>query len=202
VTTPPRSIVVCVAGASGSIYARRLLQLLADVRDGRIDGMDALPDLRVAWTASANAGVCWKGELGEEMPSSLHGFLRYGDRDFGAPFASGSNAPDAVIVAPCSMSTLARLAHGGGGDLLSRAGEVALKERKTLILLARETPLSLVHLRNMVAVTEAGAVVMPAIPSFYAGVQTLEQAVDSVVLRALDHAGLRLPLLPRWGDDA
>ena len=100
------------------------------------------------------------------------------------------------------MSTLARLAHGGGGDLLSRAGEVALKERKTLILLARETPLSLVHMRNMVAVTEAGAVVMPAIPSFYAGVRTLEQAVDSVVLRALDHAGLRLPLLPRWGDDA
>lgn len=200
--TPPRSIVVCVAGASGSIYARRLLQLLADVRDGRIDGMAALPDLKVAWTASANAGVCWKGELGEEMPTSLHGFVRYGERDFGAPFASGSNAPDAVIVAPCSMSTLARLAHGGGGDLLSRAGEVALKERKTLILLARETPLSLVHLRNMVAVTEAGAVVMPAIPSFYAGVQTLEQAVDSVVLRALDHAGLRLPLLPRWGDDA
>lgn len=200
--TAPRSIVVCVAGASGSIYARRLLQLLADVRDGRIDGMDALPDLKVAWTASANAGVCWKGELGEAMPTSLHGFVRYGDKDFGAPFASGSNAPDAVIVAPCSMSTLARLAHGGGGDLLSRAGEVALKERKTLILLARETPLSLVHLRNMVAVTEAGAVVMPAIPSFYAGVQTLEQAVDSVVLRALDHAGLRLPLLPRWGDDA
>ena len=201
-STPPRSIVVCVAGASGSIYAKRLLTLLADVREGRIEGMDAMPELRVAWTASSNAAVCWKGELGEPMPETLHGFRRYGNKDFGAPFASGSNAPDAVIVAPCSMSTLARLAHGGGGDLLSRAGEVALKERKTLILLARETPLSLVHLRNMVAVTEAGAVVMPAIPSFYAGVKSLEQAVDSVVLRALDHAGLRLPLLPRWGDDA
>lgn len=198
----PRRIVVCVAGASGSTYAKRLLELLADVQQGRIEGMDALPDLEVSWTASANAAVCWKGEIGEPMPESIHGFRRYGNKDFGAPFASGSNAPDAVIVAPCSMSTLARLAHGGGGDLLSRAGEVALKERKKLILLARETPLSLVHLRNMVAVTEAGAVVLPAIPSFYAGVQTLEQAVDSVVLRALDQAGLRLPLLPRWGDDA
>ncbi len=201
-STLPGSIVVCVAGASGSIYAKRLLTLLADVREGRIEGMDAMPELRVSWTASANAAVCWKGELDEPMPETLHGFRRYGHKDFGAPFASGSNAPDAVIVAPCSMSTLARLAHGGGGDLLSRAGEVALKERKTLVLLARETPLSLVHLRNMVAVTEAGAVVMPAIPSFYAGVSSLEQAVDSVVLRALDHAGLRLPLLPRWGDDA
>ncbi|MGH1341318.1 MAG: UbiX family flavin prenyltransferase [Nannocystales bacterium] len=197
----PSRIVVCVAGASGSTYAKRLLELLADVQQGRIEGMDALPDLQVSWTASANAAVCWKGELGEPMPESIHGFRRYGHKDFGAPFASGSNAPDAVIVAPCSMSTLARLAHGGGGDLLSRAGEVALKERKKLILLARETPLSLVHLRNMVAVTEAGAVVLPAIPSFYAGVQTLEQAIDSVVLRALDQAGLRLPLLPRWGDD-
>ena len=98
---PPRSIVVCVAGASGSTYARRLLQLLADVQQGRIEGMDAMPELRVAWTASANAAVCWKGELGETMPQTLHGFARYGDKDFGAPFASGSNAPDAVIVAPC-----------------------------------------------------------------------------------------------------
>jgi len=202
VSTTPRSIVVCVAGASGSTYAKRLLELLAAVQQGRIEGMDALPDLEVSWTASANAAVCWKGEIGEPMPQTLHGFKRYGHKDFGAPFASGSNAPDAVIVAPCSMSTLARLAHGGGSDLLARAGEVALKERKTLILLARETPLSLVHLRNMAAVTEAGAVVMPAVPSFYAGVKTLEQAVDSVVLRALDHAGLRLPLLPRWGDES
>ncbi len=201
-STTPRSIVVCVAGASGSTYAARLLQLLSDVQQGRVEGMDAMPDLQVSWTASNNAAVCWKGEIGEPMPEQIHGFRRYGNKDFSAPFASGSNAPDAVIVAPCSMSTLARLAHGGGSDLLSRAGEVALKERKTLILLARETPLSLVHLRNMVAVTEAGATVLPAIPSFYAGVQTLEQAVDSVVLRALDQAGLKLPLLPRWGDDA
>ncbi|MEM6294006.1 MAG: UbiX family flavin prenyltransferase [Myxococcota bacterium] len=195
------SIVVCVAGASGSTYAARLLQLLHDVKQGAIEGMDAMPDLKVAWTASSNAAVCWKGELGESMPEQIHGFKRYGNKDFSAPFASGSNAPDAVIVAPCSMSTLARVANGGGGDLLSRACEVALKERRKLVLLARETPLSLVHLRNMVAATEAGAVVLPAIPSFYAGVTTLQQAVDSVVLRALDQAGLRLPLLPRWGDD-
>ncbi len=197
-----RNIVVAVAGASGSIYARRLLELLGALHRGELEGVPAMPELTVQWTASANAAVCWKGELGEPMPETLSGFRRYGHHDFAAPFASGSNAPDAVIVAPCSMSTLARVANGGGGDLLARACEVALKERRTLILLARETPLSLVHLRNMVAATEAGAVVMPAIPSFYAGVTTLQQAVDSVVLRALDHAGVRLPLLPRWGDDA
>lgn len=195
-------LVICVAGASGSTYAKRLLDLLGEVKRGAIEGVDPLPDLQVAWTASANAHVCWQGELDEAMPSQLHGFTRYDHHDFNAPFASGSNAPDAVIVAPCSMSTLARVAHGGGGDLLARACDVALKERRKLILLARETPLSLVHLRNMVAATEAGAIVVPAVPSFYAGIKTLEQAVDTVVLRALDLAGLRLPLLPRWGDDA
>ncbi|HVI04167.1 MAG TPA: UbiX family flavin prenyltransferase, partial [Enhygromyxa sp.] len=106
---------------------------------------------------------------------------------------------DAVVVMPCSMSTLARVAHGGGDDLIGRACEVALKERKKLILVVRETPLSLVHLRNMVAATEAGAIVLPAVPSFYAGISTLEQAVDTVVARALDRAGLPIDLLPRWG---
>ena len=96
------------------------------------------------------------------------------------------------------MSTLARVAHGGGDDLIARTCEVALKERKTLVLVTRETPLSLVHLRNMVAVTEAGAVILPAVPSFYGGVRTLDDAVDTVVVRALDHAGLRLPLGHRW----
>jgi hypothetical protein len=99
-----------------------------------------------------------------------------GPHDFSAPFASGSNAPDAVVLMPCSMSALARVAHGGGDDLLARACEVALKERRRLILVVRETPLSLVHLRNMVAATEAGAIILPAIPSFYGDVRTLEDA--------------------------
>lgn len=129
----------------------------------------------------------------------LAGLRRWDRGDFTAPFASGSNAPDAVLVMPCSMSALARVAHGGGDDLAARACEVALKERRRLVLVVRETPLSLVHLRNMVAATEAGAVILPAVPSFYGSVRTLDDAVDTVVARALDHVGLRVALTRRWG---
>jgi 4-hydroxy-3-polyprenylbenzoate decarboxylase len=183
------------------VYPRRLLALLGGLREGTLPGTPARPDLAVHWVATATAGEVWKAELGAPMPAEIPGTRRWASHDYSAPFASGSNAPDAVIVAPCSMSTLARVAHGGGDDLVARACEVALKERKKLVLLARETPLSLVHLRNMVAATQAGAVVLPAVPSFYAGVTTLEHAIDTVVARALDHAGVRLPLLPRWGDE-
>lgn len=183
-------IAVCVTGASGSIYARRLLELLADV-----------PDAEVHLVASANAPMVWESELGAPMPAQFPNVRRWDRHDFRAPFASGSNPFDAVLVVPCSMSTLARVANGGGDDLTSRACEVALKERRRLVLMVREAPLSLVHLRNMTAATEAGAVILPAIPSFYAGVKTLEQAVDSVIARVLDQAGIHLDLLPRWGDE-
>lgn len=183
-------VVLAVTGASGAIYARRALALLAG---------QASSGLTVHWIASSTAPQVWATELGEPMPDVIEHTRRWDRQDFTAPFASGSNAPDAVLVMPCSMATLARVAHGGGDDLISRACEVALKERRPLILVVRETPLSLVHLRNMVAATEAGALVLPAVPSFYAGVTTLEQAVDTVVGRALDRAGLPLDLLPRWG---
>jgi polyprenyl P-hydroxybenzoate/phenylacrylic acid decarboxylase-like protein len=185
-------IVLAVTGASGAIYARRALALLAgQVAAGR--------DLSVHWIASSTAPQVWATELGESMPAALEHTRRWDRHDFSAPFASGSNAADAVIVMPCSMSNLARVAHGGGDDLIARACEVSLKERRKLILVVRETPLSLVHLRNMVAATEAGAIVLPAVPSFYAGVTTLEQAIDTVVGRALDQVGLKLDLLSRWG---
>lgn len=187
-------LVVAVTGASGAIYARRTLDLLA--AQVAVSGA-----LTVDWVSSSTAAQVWEAELGEPLPSTIASLRRWDRHDFRAPFASGSNAPDAVIVMPCSMSTLARVAHGGGDDLIARACEVALKERRRLILVVRETPLSLVHLRNMVAATEAGALVLPAVPSFYAGIRTLEQAVDSVVVRALDHAGVRLELLPRWGEE-
>jgi polyprenyl P-hydroxybenzoate/phenylacrylic acid decarboxylase-like protein len=196
-------LVVCITGASGSIYARRLLHVVAAARAGTIPGEPARPELRVDVVASQNAPQVWQQELREPMPSELgDGVTRWDRMDFGAPFASGSNAPDAVIAIPCSMSTLARVAHGGGTDLVARACEVALKERRPLVLVVRETPLSLVHLRNMVAATEAGAIVLPAVPSFYGDVTTLEAAVDTVVVRALDRAGLRLPLVRRWGAEA
>lgn len=191
-------IVIAVAGASGSIYARRLLTLLSELSVGDRPGAPA-EGLEVHWVCTRNAEIVWRSELGEAMPASIDGIQRWANDDFNAPFASGSNAPDAVLVAPCSMSTLGRVANGIGGDLITRACDVALKERRKLILLARETPLSLVHLRNMTRVTEAGAVVMPAVPSFYADVHTLEQAVDTVVARALDQSGLALDLRPRWG---
>lgn len=187
-------LVVAVTGASGAIYARRTLELL---------GQRCAEDraLAVDWVTSSTAPQVWQAELGEPLPDAIASLNRWDRLDFRAPFASGSNPPDAVLVMPCSMSSLARVAHGGGDDLVARACEVALKERRRLILVVRETPLSLVHLRNMVAATEAGAVVLPAVPSFYAGIRTLEQAVDSVVVRALDHAGVRLELLPRWGEE-
>jgi polyprenyl P-hydroxybenzoate/phenylacrylic acid decarboxylase-like protein len=186
-------LVVAVTGASGAIYARRTLELLSQQVSER--GVIA-----VDWVCSATSENVWE-TLDEAMPESFGpGTQRWDRTSFAAPFASGSNAPDAVIVVPCSMSTLARVAHGGGDDLVARTCEVALKERRPLVLVVRETPLSLVHLRNMVAATEAGAIVLPAVPSFYAGIRTLEQAVDTVVARALDHAGVRLALLPRWGE--
>lgn len=195
-----RRIVVAISGASGAVYPRRLLTLLAAARSGALPGVPANPELDVHWVATANAELVWQHELGEPMPTAIPGTRRWAGHDFAAPFASGSSPPDAVIVAPCSMSTLARVAHGGGSDLCSRACEVALKERRALILVVRETPLSLVHLRNMVAATEAGAIVMPAVPSFYGAITSLEAAIDTVVIRALDRAGLSLPLVRRWGE--
>lgn len=194
----PFRLVLAVTGASGAAYAKRALELLA-LRVG-----DAL---QVDWVASSNAAQVWRTELGEDLPASFPGARRWDRMDFSAPFASGSNAPDAVVVMPCSMANLARAANGGGGDLLARACEVALKERRRLILVVRETPLSLVHLRNMVAATEAGAIVLPAVPSFYAGIETLQQAIDTVVARVFDRAGLGeagvdFDLLPRWGAPA
>ena len=185
-------LVLGVTGASGAGYAERALGLLAHEVARR-------PELEVHWIASATAGQVWQAELGRPMPSEIAGLRRWDRGDFSAPFASGSNPADAVVLLPCSMSSLARVAHGGGDDLLARAGEVALKERRKLILVVRETPLSLVHLRNMIAATEAGATILPAVPSFYAGIRTLEQALDTVIARVFDPAGVAHQLVPRWG---
>ncbi len=192
-------IVLGITGASGAIYARRAVELLTALRTGTLPGAPARTDLEVHVVASATAPQVWRHELGADMPAQWPGLHRWDRGNFNAPFASGSNAPDAVVLMPCSMSALARVAHGGGDDLMARACEVALKERRKLILVVRETPLSLVHLRNMVAATEAGAVILPAIPSFYGDITTLEQAIDTVVVRALDRAGIELPLVRRWG---
>ena len=149
-------LVVAVGGASGSIYAKRLLDALVAAGARPVRGRPR---------ASRRSGnEVWNHEIGE-VPA--YPFKRYGLRDFRAPFASGSAGWDAMVVIPCSTGGLARIAHGISDDLVGRAADVMLKERRKLVLVVRETPLSLIHLENMLAVTRAGAVVLPAAPSFY-----------------------------------
>jgi len=186
----PLKLVVAVGGASGSIYARRLL--------------DALAVLHARDPAALEVGLCfssagaevWNHEIG---PVPDYPFKRYGLRDFRAPFASGSAGWQAMVVVPCSTGGLARIAHGISDDLIGRAADVMLKERRKLVLVVRETPLSAIHLENMLAVTRAGAVVLPASPSFYSKPETMDSLLDTVVGRVLDQLGLSNELMPRWG---
>jgi 4-hydroxy-3-polyprenylbenzoate decarboxylase len=182
-------LVVAVGGASGAPYAERLLTLLAAL--GR-----EVVEPHVVF--STTAPKVWAQEIGElpELP-----FRLWNARDFSAPFASGSAGFGAMVVIPCSMGGLARIAHGLSEDLIGRAADVMLKERRKLILVARETPLSLVHLSNMAEVTRAGAVVLPAAPSFYGRPRTVEELLDTVVGRVLDQLGLPLRRGPRWGEE-
>jgi 4-hydroxy-3-polyprenylbenzoate decarboxylase len=121
-------------------------------------------------------------------------------RDYGAPFASGSAGWHAMVVVPCSMGTAARIAHGISDTLLTRAADVMLKERRSLIVVPRETPLSAIHLENLAALARTGALILPAMPAFYGRPSTLEQAIDTVVARVIDHLGFDHDLVRRWGD--
>jgi len=139
--------------------------------------------------------------ISEELPGGLRlpeGATSHSLKSMNAPFASGSNACDAMVVIPCSMGTLGRIAHGLSEDVLLRAADVALKEKKKLILVPRETPLNLVHVKNFELLILAGAIILPANPSFYTGPKTIEQVVDTVVARVLDHIGIEHTLVPRW----
>jgi 4-hydroxy-3-polyprenylbenzoate decarboxylase len=186
-------LVVAVGGASGSVYARRLLETLAR------HNASAPARVEVGLVFSRSGAEVWKHELGA-LPD--YGFPRYELNDFRAPFASGSAGWDAMVVIPCSTGGLARIAHGISEDLIGRAADVMLKERRKLVLVVRETPLSLVHLENMTAVTRAGGVVLPASPSFYSNPTTLEALLDTVVGRVLDQVGIPNTLMPRWGEGA
>lgn len=184
-------IVIGISGASGAPYAKRLLEVLTS---GRI----AQP-LAIAVVMSSTADEVWKheceGDVGDfDLPV-------YGGRDYTAPFASGSSAPDTMVIIPASMSTIARVAQGISDNLLTRAADVALKEKKKLIVVPRETPYSEIHLRNMLELTRAGAVIMPASPSFYGKPQSVSGLLDTVVGRVCDHLGLEHQLTRRWGDD-
>ncbi len=177
-----KKIVVAITGASGAIYAKVLLDKLL----GCERQLDA-----VGVVMSDNAKDVWKFELGNEDYKN-YPFSFYEKNDFYAPFASGSAKFDTMIVCPCSMGTLARIANGVSSDLTSRAADVVLKERRRLILLPRETPLSLIHLRNMQTIAEAGGIICPASPSFYSLPHTFEELAATVIDRVIGLAGLEI----------
>jgi len=175
-----KKIIVAITGASGSIYAKLLLDNLQLLND-QIE--------KVGVVMSDNAKEVWRFELGNEDYNN-YTFDFYQKMDFNAPFASGSAKYDTMIIIPCSMGTLGRIAHGISNDLISRAADVVLKERRKLIAVVRDTPFSLIHLNNMKAVTEAGGIICPANPSFYNLPKTIADVAQTVVSRVIDLAGL------------
>lgn len=174
-------IIVAITGASGSIYAKVLLDQLVVIKD-QIDA--------VGIVMSKNAKDVWEFELGNDSYKD-YPFKYYEKNDFMAPFASGSAQYKTMIVAPCSMGTLARIATGVSNDLVTRAADVILKERRKLILINRDTPLNLIHINNMKTITEAGGIIMPASPSFYSKPNNFEELAATVINRVIDLADLK-----------
>ena len=181
-------IVLAITGASGSIYPRLLIEKLLTIRDQWDD---------VGIVMTDNAREIWKTELGDE-DFSKYPVKNYTNDDFMAPFASGSAQFNTMIIAPCSMGTLGRIAAGVSNDLITRAADVVLKERRKLICVIRDTPYNLVHIRNMETVTLAGGIICPATPSFYSKPSSIEAVASTVVDRMLDLAGLQIQSF-RWG---
>ncbi len=171
-------IVVAIGGASGAIYARVLLDKLM-----KMSGHE------VSIVMSDNAEINWKLENKDDSLEK-YTFRRFAKNDFNAPFASGSGKYDAMIICPCSAGLLGRIANGISDDLITRAADVMLKERKKLVLVFRETPLNLVHIKNMEKITLAGGIICPAMPSFYSNSKSIEEIVATVSYRALELTGL------------
>jgi 4-hydroxy-3-polyprenylbenzoate decarboxylase len=183
-----RRLIVAITGASGAVYGVRLLQVLRGV-----------PDVETHLMVSPAGWMNVEQELAlprrgiEELADVVHSV-----RDVGACVASGSFATEGMVVAPCSMRTLAAIAHGLSDNLVTRAADVVLKERRRLVLMVRETPLNLAHLRNMIAVTEMGGVVFPPVPAFYNRPASVDELVDHTVGRVLDLVGVAQTLSPSW----
>lgn len=186
--TQARRLVVAITGATGAIYGVRLLQQLA-----------ATPGVESHLVVSDAASLTLHQEVGmqrRDVEALAHVVHR--NRDIGAAIASGSFQTEGMIVAPCSMKTLASVAHGLSDNLIARAADVTLKERRRLVLMVRETPFNLAHLRNMTAVTEMGGIVFPPLPSFYHRPASIDEMVDHTIARVLDLYGLEHALAPRW----
>lgn len=183
-------VAVAVTGASGSVYAKVLLDKLQQL--GK-----QLTEVSVVW--SDNAYTVWQHELGNK-DYEQYPFKVWEKNDFMAPFASGSSTYEALIICPCSMGTVGRIASGISNDLVSRAADVMLKGRRKLICVVRETPYNLIQLKNMTAITEAGGIICPATPSFYSNPQTIEEVAYTVVHRVLQLAGLKADGY-KWQED-
>jgi 4-hydroxy-3-polyprenylbenzoate decarboxylase len=181
-------IVIAITGASGSVYAKLLLDKLLTIKE-------QWSELAVVMTA--NAKEVWKTEL-ENESYTQYPLNFYTQQDFSAPFASGSGKFNTMIIIPCSMGTLGRIATGVSNDLITRSADVILKERRKLVCVIRDTPYNLVHIRNMETVTLAGGIICPATPSFYSKPVTIEQVAATVTDRVLDLAGLDISTF-RWG---
>jgi len=202
---PLKTVTVALSGASGMAYGLRLLECLIQA------------DLDVYLLVSQAAHIVAKQEIGVTMPAraselerqlgdgmnARDGQLRvFGREDWNAPVASGSNPADAMVVCPCSMGTLAAIAHGLSDNLIERAADVMLKEGRKLVLVPRETPFSVLHLENMLALARMNAVILPANPGFYHRPQSIEGVIDFIVARILDQLGVQHALMARWGADA
>lgn len=191
-TLSERKLVLGLSGASGAIYAQKLLRELAKI---------CQPE-QVAVVCSKNAKLVWRCELDLEVEQELSrlGFVSYAIDDYSAPFASGSARFDTMFIVPCSMGTLARIAQGLSNDLLSRAADVILKEKRRLILVPRESPYNSLHLRNMQSLSDLGAIIAPASPHFYAKPQDLDSLIQGFIHRLLDLAELpESTEAYRWG---
>jgi 4-hydroxy-3-polyprenylbenzoate decarboxylase len=186
---PVRRIAVGISGASGIQYGIKALQLLRDLNI----------ETHLMVSKAAHVTRCHETDLSREALEELAN-VSYSINDIGAALSSGSFSTMGMIVAPCSMRTLAAIASGVSDSLLTRAADVTLKERRRLVLMVRETPLHLLHLRNMQAVTECGAIVFPPVPAFYTQPKSLDDIVTHSVVRALDLFGLDAKNIPRWGE--
>jgi 4-hydroxy-3-polyprenylbenzoate decarboxylase len=193
-------IVLAITGASGSIYPKLILEKLLTIQDQWASlGVVMTENAKQVWeTELGNADYKDFMDLGEKSSKGRIQF--YSTMDFNAPFASGSGRYNTVIIAPCSMGTLGRIATGISTDLITRAADVVLKERRKLICMIRDTPYNLIHIRNMETVTLAGGIICPASPSFYSKPTTIEAVAATVADRVLDLAGLDISTF-RWGGE-
>ena len=185
---PQRRLIIAITGATGAVYGIRLLQVLRET-----PGVETHLMLSEAGVLNLHQELDMNRKDAEAFADVVHNV-----RDIGASIASGSFQSDGMIVAPCSMKTLAAVAHGLSDNLITRAADVVLKERRRLVLMVRETPFNLAHLRNMTAVTEMGGIIFPPLPGFYQRPQSIAEMVDHTVGRVLDLYGVAHSLTPRW----